>query len=141
MSKKNVEVPSVINFDPVTNAVDKEKMPVRNEFDVDELEKIKGKHFDTARLLHIKEEEKKAFVDKINADIKGLKNTAKNLMSQARKGYEEKEEEVYLVPDHDLGMMLYVASDKRVVSHRRLRPDERNETVMSMLPKTGTENK
>jgi hypothetical protein len=141
MRKNEVKVPESVEFEPSLHAIKKETIPVKVDFDVDEIAKLKAEHFDTSRQLAMKEDEKKEFVDKINADIKGLKETAKSLMSMVRKEYNEENKEVYLVPDQDLGLMLYVTAERKVVSSRRLRPDERQESVIHLAGKTGTDNK
>ena len=141
MKKEERRKIETVKFDPALHAISKESLPVKREIDEDELIGIKAEHFDKAMALTMKEEEKKRFVDVINADIKALKKSLQVLTARARRGYEEELTELYLVPDHDTNRMLYVDNNRVVQMTRRLRPDEKNATIYEVVSKTGTDKK
>jgi hypothetical protein len=106
-------------------AVGTEDMPVKHTFNEDETDKIKDEFISRqVKIQHLKEqlEEMK---DSFKLQIKPLELEQADALSFLRQGYDEKMQTVYLVPNHEEGLMEYYTEDGIMVTSRKLRPDER----------------
>ncbi len=72
-----------------------------------------------------------------NQKVKPIKDALSNTIKEVGRGFEEKQELVYLIPDQESGMMSYVTADGVVAHVRPLLPAERQMSIISHM-KEGT---
>lgn len=86
------------------------------------------------------DQERKDMLAEWKERMEPVKRRKEVLIDNLRSGQEELEGNLYLIADHDAGDMLYYDGEGVLIKTRRLRPDERQVKIMSMLrpDKTGT---
>lgn len=109
-------------------AIGTENYKHRTEFTKNEMDALRELH--TSKSMEFEDldeqlsEIKKEFKDK----MKVVTSTKKQTMQSIRKGFQEKDVEVYLVPDLENDLMeLYDANTFEKLDVRKIRPDERSE--------------
>ncbi len=81
------------------------------------------------------DEEKKKFLEEINARIKDHKESQKIVVGKLRKNYVRELTQVALIDDQEEGLMNYYDLDGKFIQSRKLRPEERQTKLRAM---TGT---
>jgi hypothetical protein len=114
-------------------AVATTQMIVRKDFTESEREVMQQEFLQLSFKLAKLAEDKKLAMMGFAAEIAPVqKDYAKNLKA-LRQGYREVEDLVYLVPNHDEGIMTYCTADGVIVSTRRLRPEEKQENFLRAI--------
>lgn len=83
------------------------------------------------------EEHLKAVVKPLKDERKDIRTETKSIVKTLRKGFIESEEKVYWMRDDENRMMVAYDENGKYVRSRKMRPEERQTTVLSM--RTGTE--
>lgn len=91
----------------------------------EELSKIKDESIQNFIKLEKLEEVKKEFMSDHKAQVDPIKLENKEKLKMLRSKVEEVTEEVFLLADHDKGMMGYYNADGVLVHQRSLMPNER----------------
>ena len=65
--------------------------------------------------------------------VKPIREQLANTLKEVSRGFEEKKETVYLIPDQDKGLMNYVTEDGTVAYTRPLQPSERQMSLISHM--------
>lgn len=110
-----------------------ETMPVKHVFTDDELVKMKDEFI--ARQVKITKltEDFQEVKDTFKQTTKPLEQEQSMTLSSIRSGYTEEMREVFLVPNHEDGVMQYFTEDGTEVHSRKLRADEKQTNFLKAV--------
>lgn len=109
--------------------------------DVKEVTHLKDEYTKNAIAMAKHEEHKREFMENWRADVKPLRLEMSEQMTRIRSKVEEVTEDVYLLPEHEEGLMGYYNGEGKLVYERPLMPDERQFSIVdNSRPKNGTNN-
>lgn len=118
------------------NCKSKEIEKVKVFFSQDDLDEMKSRLSESSI-------ERKAVEDELSEISKGLRGQIKshtkeinNLLRLLKNKYEYENQEVFYFDDQENGLMLTYNIDGELVSSRKLRPDERQTSIINMNQKT-----
>lgn len=107
--------------------------------DEKEVTHLKDEYTKNAITMAKHEERKKEFMEDFKAEVKPLRLAMGEQMTRIRSKVEEITEDVYLLPEHEEGMMGYYNSQGVLVYQRPLMPDEKQFSIVdNSHRKTGT---
>lgn len=105
----------------------------------EEKEQLKDEFFQNRVAIAKLEDDKKEFMTEHKSKMKPLQQLANSQMNKLRSGVEEMNEIVYLLPEHEEGMMGYYSAEGLLVYQRPLMPEERQFSIVdSSIRKEGT---
>lgn len=84
------------------------------------------------------EEHLKAVVKPLKEERKDIRTETTSIVKTLRKGFIESEEQVYWMRDDDNRMMVAYDENGKYVRSRKMRPEERQTSVIDMAQRTGT---
>lgn len=98
----------------------------------DEIQAVKDIVTDRAGKIQHLDEEKKAFMESHNSEMKPLKAEFEEKVKEARTGTRKTEGEVWFIDDQEEGVMTLFDEQGNEISSRPLRRDERDASVFKM---------
>lgn len=120
------------------NCTKKETMNLPHEFSAEELEEMRKRNTEISINQDALEDEKAEIVRELNAQIKVLKQEARELRNNVRAGKIDINTEVFAFDNQHDGLMEYYNQLGELVYQRPLMPSEKQ---MRIIPaKTGTNN-
>jgi hypothetical protein len=106
----------------------------------EEISILKDQFFQKRVAMAKLEDDKKEFMAEWKSKMKPFQLEVKNQMSKLRSGVEEMNEMVFLLPEHDEGMIGYYSAEGVLVYQRPLMPEEKQFSIVDNSHKqTGTE--
>lgn len=84
------------------------------------------------------EEHLKAVVKPLKEERKDIRTETTSIVKTLRKGFIESEEKVYWMRDDENRMMVAYDENGKYVRSRKMRPEERQTSVIDMTQRTGT---
>lgn len=83
-------------------------------------------------------EEMQAFNEPRNKEKKTLATEKKTALKTLKKGFTEDEEKLYIFFDQDAGTADYIDVNGEIIKSRKLRPEERQTSIVDFQERTGT---
>lgn len=118
------------------NAERAEDFSYFREYEPEELDMIKDQYFQDVMELQHHEDELKEAKDTFKANADPIKKRMQTTIVEIRTKGRHVTEQVYLLADHDSGMMEYYNENGEMIHSRRMLPDERQLRIK--MGKTGT---
>ena len=110
-----------------------ETMPVKHYFSDDERDKMKDTIINQTMSIRLLREQLAAVKAEFAGKIKPLESSQTEIITDLRNGYTEEMKEVFLVPDHEKGVMQYFTEDGTEVFSRKLRADEKQTNALKIM--------
>jgi hypothetical protein len=113
-------------------AVKTELQDIKNHYNEDEKNQIRGFVSEESISLMEQEEEFSVIKKEFSQKTKALKMQLKSALKDLKRGYTETNEQVFLVDDQDEGLMHIFDSKGKFLQSRKLYPDERQTTIINL---------
>jgi len=114
-------------------AVGTELMSVVHRFTPKQLDERRKMVTDLSIDLIIQDDDRKAAKAAHDEIVKPLREQLLKTILEVSRGFEEKKETVFLIPDQDNGIMNYVTEDGTAAYTRPLQPSERQMSLISKM--------
>lgn len=118
-------------------SVAQEEMPVKHIFTEDEIAKMKDTFISQQMSIRLLKEQLNSVKAEFAGKIKPIEASQTEIIGSLRSGYKEEMREVFLVPDHENGMMQYFTEDGVEVWSRKLRADEKQTNFLKIAANGG----
>lgn len=114
------------------NAVRREQFAYFKQMGEDDLKLFEQRYFSLHAEIDTHEEQLQLAKEEFKQAVAPLKTELQECYAVVKSKGEQITEEVYLIPNHEAGIMEYLNSDGEVVFSRRLLPNE-NQTMMRVV--------